>query len=56
MNKGGKFIFGITKVNLDMGVRIPLQALQEYAIKSKGKVFLISGSKKSGGFLVIKKE
>lgn len=56
MNKGGKFIFGISIVNSDLSVRIPPQALQEYAIKSGRKVFLISGSKKSGGFVVTKKE
>lgn len=56
MNKGGKFVFGISLVNSDLSVRIPPQALQEYAIKLGAKVFLISGSKRSGGFVVAKKE
>ncbi len=56
MNKGGKFVFGISLVNSDLSVRIPPQSLQEYAIKLGAKVFLISGSKRSGGFVVAKKE
>ncbi len=56
MNKGGKFVFGISLVNSDLSVRIPPQSLQEYAIKLGAKVFLISGSKRSGGFVVTKKE
>ena len=56
MNKGGKFVFGISIVNSDLSVRIPPQALQEYAIKLGAKVFLISGSKRSGGFAVTNKE
>lgn len=56
MNKGGKFVFGISLVNSDLSVLIPPQSLQEYAIKLGAKVFLISGSKRSGGFVVAKKE
>jgi len=56
INRGGKFVFGISLVNSDSSVRIPPQALQEYAIKLGAKVFLISGSKRSGGFVVAKKE
>ena len=56
MNKRGKFVFGISLMNPDLSVCIPPQALQEYAIKLGAKVFLISGSKRSGGFIIAKKE
>ena len=56
INRGGKFVFGISLVNSDLSVLIPPQSLQEYAIKLGAKVFLISGSKRSGGFVVAKKE
>lgn len=56
MNKGGKFVFGTSLVNSDLSVRIPTQAIQEYAITKENKVFLISGSKATGGFVVTRKE
>lgn len=55
MNKGGKFIFGISILRSDLSVHIPHQAIEEYAIASEGKVILISGSKKTGGFIVTRK-
>ena len=54
INRGGKFVFGISLVSPDLSVCIPPQALQEYAIKLGAKVYLISGSKRSGGFVVTK--
>lgn len=55
LNEGGKFIFGISFVNWDNSVHIPPQAVQEYAISTEGKVLLVSGSKKTGGFIVTRK-
>lgn len=56
MNKGGKFVLGISFANPDLNVRIPTQAIQEYAITKENKVFFISGSKETGGFVVTRKE
>ncbi len=56
INRGGKFVFGISLAKSDLSIHIPPQALQEYAIKLGVKVFLMSGSKGSGGFAVAKKE
>lgn len=55
MNKGGKFIFGISIIKEDYSVIFPTQAAQEYDIASEGRVYLISGSKKTGGFVVTRK-
>lgn len=56
MNKGGKFVFGISFLNSNFSVHIPTQAIQEYAITKEDKVFLISDSKATGGFIVTRKE
>ncbi|MEJ2249316.1 MAG: hypothetical protein P8Y97_06605 [Candidatus Lokiarchaeota archaeon] len=48
--KGGKFVFGWSKVHPDGRIRIPDDALKEYDLSDEEKVILMSGSKKSGGF------
>ena len=55
MNKGGKFIFGISIINRDLSVNIPPMAVKEYDIASEKKVYLISGSKTTGGFIVTRR-
>jgi len=55
MNKGGKFIFGMSLINSDLSVNFPIQAIEEYDITSEGKVYLITGSKATGGFVVTRK-
>ena len=55
MNKGGKFIFGKSLLREDLTINLPKQAISEYDITSEGKVYLISGSKTTGGFVVTRK-
>ncbi|WP_315120924.1 hypothetical protein [uncultured Clostridium sp.] len=55
VTKGGKYIFGWSKVNDDLSIQLPQMAIDEYNITSEGKVFLISGSKTTGGFVVTRK-
>ena len=55
MNRGGKFIFGKSLLREDLTVNLPTQAISEYDITSEGKVYLISGSKTTGGFVVTRK-
>lgn len=55
MNKGGKFIFGKSLVRDDLSIHMPAQAISEYDITSEKKVYLISGSKATGGFIVSRK-
>lgn len=52
MNRGGKYIYGISVVHLDGGVQFPTQAVQEYRIADEGKIYLFTGSKSTGGFCV----
>ncbi len=55
VTKGGKYIFGWSKIGDDLGIRFPQTAIDEYSMTSEGRVFLISGSKKTGGFIVSRK-
>lgn len=52
LNKGGKFVFGICVLGEDLAVRLPPQALAEYAMAAESRVVLMSGSKSTGGFVV----
>lgn len=55
MNKGGKFIFGKSRIRDDLTIHLPTQALAEYNAASEGKVYLFTGSKVTGGFCVTRK-
>lgn len=55
MNKGGKFIFGISAIRADGTVQLPPQAAEEYGIADEGRVYLFTGSKITGGFCVTRK-
>jgi len=55
ITKGGKFIFGWSKIQENGAVHLPKMAVEEYDITKEGKVYLISGSKQTGGFVVTKK-
>ena len=52
MNRGGKFIFGESKIRPDGRVQLPPQAVEEYHIASEGRAYLFTGSKVTGGFCV----
>lgn len=55
MNKGGKFIFGKSRIREDLTLQLPPQALTEYNAATEGKVYLFTGSKITGGFCVTRK-
>ncbi|TXT67364.1 MAG: hypothetical protein BAJALOKI1v1_110019 [Promethearchaeota archaeon] len=48
--KGGKYVFGWIKIRAGGELKIPEEALNEYDLKGELKVFILPGSKKSGGF------
>ena len=48
--KGGKYIFGWSKVRRDGRINIPPEAFDEYAFHEGENVVVIPGSRKSGGF------
>lgn len=55
MNKGGKYIFGMSLIREDGSVQFPTQAVEEYHIADEGKVYLFTGSKSTGGFCVTRR-
>ena len=52
LNKGGKFVFGLSVIRPDLTIHIPPQALSEYDAVRDGKVIIFTGSKITGGFCV----
>ncbi len=54
--KGGKNVFGWSKVSKNGIIKIPEEASKEYNLHPLDKVIVISGSKTSGGFSIIKIE
>ncbi len=52
MNKGGKYIFGRSKIHSEGYILLPPLAVSEYKIASEGKVYLFTGSKSTGGFCI----
>jgi bifunctional DNA-binding transcriptional regulator/antitoxin component of YhaV-PrlF toxin-antitoxin module len=48
--KGGKYVYGWSKVGSEGRVAVPNEALAEYNLKPPCKVILMSGSRRSGGF------
>lgn len=55
MNKGGKYIFGMSVICEDGSIQFPTQAVEEYRIADEGKVYLFTGSKSTGGFCVTRR-
>jgi hypothetical protein len=52
--KGGKYVYGWSLINVNRRIHIPDEAFNEYNFEMSEKVILMSGSKTSGGFIVIK--
>ena len=48
--KGGKYLFGWSKVAPQGKIKIPPEAFDEYKLKLDENVIIFSGSKSSGGF------
>ena len=54
--KGGKHVFGWSKVGNNGVIKIPPEVIEEYQLQPYDKVIIISGSKTSGGFSIVKFE
>jgi bifunctional DNA-binding transcriptional regulator/antitoxin component of YhaV-PrlF toxin-antitoxin module len=54
--KGGKHVFGWSKVGNNGDIKIPPEVVEEYQLQPSDKVIIISGSKTSGGFSIVKFE
>ncbi len=48
--KGGKYVYGWSKVGTKGRIVIPHEALQEYKLTGSQNAILLPGSKRSGGF------
>jgi len=53
--KGGKFVFGWSIIQDNYTIQLPALAVEEYKIVSEKKVYIMSGSKHTGGFCVSRK-
>ena len=54
--KGGKHVFGWSKVSDTGEIKISKEVMEEYNLQPSNKVYIISGSKTSGGFSIVKNE
>ena len=54
--KGGKNVFGWSIVSKNGDIKIPEEVLEEYRLNPSDKVIIMSGSKTSGGFGIVKYE
>ena len=54
--KGGKNVFGWSKVGNNGVIKIPPEVIEEYNLRPSNKVIIMSGSKTSGGFSIVKIE
>jgi bifunctional DNA-binding transcriptional regulator/antitoxin component of YhaV-PrlF toxin-antitoxin module len=48
--KGGKFVYGLSRIGPEGAIAIPPLAMEEYGYREGDKVILMSGSRTSGGF------
>ena len=46
MNRGGKFIFGVSVIGRDGLVQLPPQAVEEYSIDAEGRGYLFTGKRR----------
>ena len=44
LNKGGKFVFGLSSIHDDLTVQFPKQALEEYRVLNDDKIIIFTGS------------
>ena len=52
LSKGGKYVFGWTKIEENGEIIIPEEIVEEYGLNLEKNLILITGSKTSGGFCV----
>ena len=52
LNKGRKFVFGLSVIHENRSVQIPPQAINEYRLSNENKIIIFTGSKITGGFCV----
>ena len=53
MTKGGKYIFGWSKIRVNGELIFPRMAVKEYNLQEETYIYIVSGSKQTGGFSVM---
>ncbi len=53
MTKGGKYIFGWSKIKEYGKLTFPTMAIEEYKLQEESYIYIVSGSKQTGGFCVM---
>ena len=56
LNKGGKFVFGLSIISNENKIRFPAEALLQYPVHEEKRIIIMTGSKKTGGFCVTSKQ
>ena len=52
--KGGKYVFGLSRISGSGAIVIPPEADEEYGFRESDRVILFNGSRTSGGLIVTK--
>lgn len=55
LSKGGKFIFGWCLIRDNGLIKLPSIIIDEYGLSDKTHIFLVTGSKQTGGFSLMPK-
>ena len=55
LNKGGKYVFGLSVINGENKIQIPDETLLKYSLTGERKIIIFTGSKITGGFCVTAK-
>ena len=53
MTKGGKYIFGWSRIRVNGELIFPRMEVDEYKLKEENHIYIVSGSKQTGGFSVM---
>jgi len=53
--KGGKYVYGWSRIGRNGRIRLPGEAMKEYRLRVGDRVILMSGSRTSGGFGLTRK-
>lgn len=53
ITKGGKYIFGWSKISENGKLVFPPMAVEAYRLKEEDHIYIVSGSRQTGGFCVL---
>lgn len=51
LNKGGKFVFGLSSIHDDLTVQFPKQALEEYRVLNDDKIIILQEARLQADFV-----